>query len=300
MVLLAQISDVRLGPLPPVTAGDLASKRLLGYLNWRRNRARKHDDAVLAALLADMSAARPDHIAVTGDLVNLGLPAEYPAASDWLTALGSPEQVTAIPGNHDAYVPGALDHAVREWAPWMTGDGEAAQHFPFLRRREPLALIGLSSAVATAPLMATGTLGAAQLAALARLLETTRVEGLFRVVLVHHPVTEGAPWHRALTDAGRLRETVAHHGAELILHGHDHHTTVASVAGLAGPVPVIGAAAASLRPRPERAGGSYNLFGIEGSAGNWHVTMRERRIQPDGSVATASERELAIPGRARP
>lgn len=295
MVLLAHISDVHLGPLPRVTVRDLASKRLAGYLNWRRNRVRKHDDAVLAALLADMAAARPDHLAVTGDLVNLGLPAEYATARAWLAALGSPEHVTAIPGNHDAYVAGALDHAVHDWAPWMTGDGEAAQHFPFLRRRGPLALIGLSSAVATAPLMATGTLGQKQIAELERLLDTTKAEGLFRVVLIHHPVKEGGPWYRALTDADRFRAAIARHGAELVLHGHDHHTTLVTIPGPAGPVPVIGAAAASLRARPERAGGSYNLFTIKGTAGDWHATMRERRIQADGSVVTASEHELAIP-----
>jgi hypothetical protein len=40
--------------------------------------------------------------------------------------------------------------------------------FPFVRRRGPLALIGVSSAVPTPPLMATGRLGRAQLDALDR------------------------------------------------------------------------------------------------------------------------------------
>jgi len=296
MVVLAQISDVHLGPLPPITAGDLMSKRVFGYLNWRRNRAKKHDDAVLAALLGDIAAASPDQIVVTGDLVNLGLPAEYSAARAWLEKLGPPERVTAIPGNHDGYVAGALDHAMREWAPWISGDDATTPHFPFLRQRGPLALIGVSTAVATAPLMATGEVGEAQAAELGRLLETAGEASLFRIVLIHHPVGEGAPWYRALTDAGRMRATIARHGAELILHGHDHHTTVTDIPGPDGPVPVVGAAAASLRPRPERPSGSYNLFDIDGAPGAWRVIMRERGIQNDGSVAPVSERELAIPG----
>ena len=42
----------------------------------------------------------------------------------------------------------------------------AAAGFPFVRRRGPLALIGLSTAVPTPPFMATGRLGEAQLARL--------------------------------------------------------------------------------------------------------------------------------------
>ncbi|TIO72439.1 MAG: metallophosphoesterase, partial [Mesorhizobium sp.] len=34
MLRLAHISDVHLGPLPDVTYRDLASKRVLGYVNW--------------------------------------------------------------------------------------------------------------------------------------------------------------------------------------------------------------------------------------------------------------------------
>ena len=63
----------------------------------------------------------------------------------------------------------------------------------------------------------------------------------------------------------------------------------------AGPVPVIGANAASLRPRPHHAGGSYNLFDIDGEAGAWRVTLRERGMRTDGHVETVSERALEIP-----
>ena len=71
MFRLAHLSDVHLGPLPPVSFADLASKRVTGYVNWRRNRAHRMMDNALDALIADMLGQRPDHIAVTGDLVNL-------------------------------------------------------------------------------------------------------------------------------------------------------------------------------------------------------------------------------------
>ncbi len=295
MVLLAQFSDVHLGPLPPVTAADLASKRLLGYINWRRNRAHRHDDALLAALIADMRTAGPDQIVVTGDLVNLGLEAEYPLARAWLDALGTPDHVTAVPGNHDAYVPGALELGLRAWSPYMSGDDATPAAFPFLRRRGPLALIGVSTATPSPPLMATGRVGPEQAAGLATVLEAAGREGLFRVVLIHHPIAGDAPQHRALTDAALVRDAIAKHGAELVLHGHDHRTTVTAVPGPHGPVPVIGANAASLRPRPGRSGASYNLFDIDGNTHAWRVTMRERGVKDDARVETISERTLEIP-----
>ncbi len=63
-----------------------------------------------------------------------------------------------MPGNHDAYVRAALPYLAATFAPWTKGDaGEST--FPYLRVREGVALIGLSSAVPTPPLIASGRLG---------------------------------------------------------------------------------------------------------------------------------------------
>jgi 3',5'-cyclic AMP phosphodiesterase CpdA len=299
MVLLAQFSDVHLGPLPEVRARDLVSKRAFGYVNGRRNRQRHHDDAVLSALVADMHDARPDQVVVTGDLVNLGLPDEFPAAVAWLRTLGPPHDVTVVPGNHDAYVRSAVAHFRREWRDYASGDGAVARstHYPFVRRRGPLALIGVSSAVPTAPLMATGRIGTSQAAALGELLEQTGDEKLFRVVLVHHPVArESSKRFRGMVDAGLFRAAIEQHGAELVLHGHNHVPSVLFIPGPKGDVPVIGAAAASLRPRPRRKGGGYNLFAIGGGPGKWRVTLKERGASEGGRIETVAERPLAIPG----
>ena len=72
-----------------------------------------------------------------------------------------------MPGNHDVYIRGAARFPQLHWGDYMRGDDGAETAFPFLRRRGPLALIGLSSAVPTAPFMATGRLGGEQLARLA-------------------------------------------------------------------------------------------------------------------------------------
>src|SRR5882757_5117988 len=149
---LAHLSDPHLPPLPAARFRDLAGKRALGYLNWTRNRHKYHRREVLDALVADMKAQAPDHIAITGDLVNLALDAEFAPARQWLASVGTPEIVTAIPGNHDAYVRATRHRFVQAFGDYLTGDETSADGaFPFVRRRGPVALIGLSSAVPTAP-----------------------------------------------------------------------------------------------------------------------------------------------------
>ena len=71
---LAHLSDVHLQPMPPIGLGHWRPKRVLGYANWHRNRKDVHLRQVVDQLVADMAEQKADHIAVTGDLVNIGLP----------------------------------------------------------------------------------------------------------------------------------------------------------------------------------------------------------------------------------
>ena len=166
------------------------SKRGLGYINWLRKRRAIHRADMLAAVVADLKAQTPDHIAVTGDLVNLSLTNEFAPARAWLDALGDPHDVSAVPGNHDAYVQSAAGFAEQHWAEFMRGD--LGEGFPYVRKRGPLALIGLSTSLPTLPLAATGRLHGDQLEKLGELLPKLKREQMFRVVLIHHPPTAGA------------------------------------------------------------------------------------------------------------
>src|SRR5215470_5993435 len=104
MFVLAHLSDPHLAPLPAPRPMELAGKRLLGFVNWRLRRHACHRREVLDALVADVAAAAPDHVAVTGDLINLALEAEFGPARAWLARLGAADRVTMVPGNHDIYV----------------------------------------------------------------------------------------------------------------------------------------------------------------------------------------------------
>ena len=102
------------------------NQRVLGYLSWQRRRYRVHRREVLDALVADLREQAPDHVAITGDLVNISLPAEFVQAAVWLRQLGTPDWVTVIPGNHDAYVEVKWREAWAHWSDYMCGDGAAS------------------------------------------------------------------------------------------------------------------------------------------------------------------------------
>ncbi|PIT06000.1 metallophosphatase [Bradyrhizobium nitroreducens] len=273
---LAHLSDPHLAPLPKPRLIELAGKRALGYVNWTRNRHKYQRREVLDALVADMKAQAPDHIAVTGDLVNLALEAEFAPARAWLDDVGPPDRVTTIPGNHDAYVRATFHRFGETFAPYLTGD-DGRIGFPSVRRRGPLALISLSTAVPTLPLMATGTLGRDQLAALEALLESLAAEDVFRVLLVHHPLKSSARQKR-MTDAPALLALLKRHGVELVLHGHDHIHSTIWVEGPNGNIPVLGVPSASALAHGHYPAAAYNLFTIEKDNAGWRCEQTVRGL----------------------
>lgn len=276
---LAHLSDPHLAPLPAPRLGELAGKRVFGYLNWTRNRQRIHRRDVLDAVVTDMQEQGPDHIAVTGDLVNLALEAEFAPARAWLESVGPPDRVTVIPGNHDAYVRGTRHRFAEVFGSYLDNDearGSAAA-FPSLRRRGPLALVSVSSAVPTPPLMATGWLGRGQLDALERMLERLAAEQAFRVLLIHHPLRSDSRTKR-LTDASGLRALLRRHGVELVLHGHDHVHSLIWVDGPNGRIPAIGVPSASALAHGAHPAAAYNLFSIERDGAAWRCEQTVRGI----------------------
>jgi 3',5'-cyclic AMP phosphodiesterase CpdA len=274
--VLAHLSDPHLPPLPEPTTSELIGKRLLGYLNWTRNRHAIHHRDTLDALVADMQAQAPDHIAVTGDLVNLALPAEFEPARAWLESVGTPDRVSLVPGNHDAYVRATRHRAAEAWGDYMRGD-DGAIDFPYLRRRGPLALIGLSTAIPTAPLMATGLLGRAQLDALDQLLATLSADDAFRVLLIHHPLRSKSRYKR-LIDSDALQAILKRHGVDLILHGHDHMHSTMWFEGPRGRIPAIGVPSASSIAHGDTPAAAYSLFSIEHDGGAWHCAQSVRGV----------------------
>ena len=278
MFVLAHLSDPHIGPIPTPRVAELINKRGLGLINWYRKRHRHHRADVLDAIVADMKAQSPGHIAVTGDLVNISLDAEFAHAARWLSTLGKPADVTLTPGNHDAYIRHAAARAAEHWGDYMRGDDGAT--FPFVRRRGPLAIVALTTSLPTGPFMATGQLGGAQLARLAEILGTLAREPVFRVVLIHHPpVHTRGHYMKRLIDAPILRALLAEHGAELLLHGHDHEHRVHWLDGPRGRIPAVGVPSASAIVEGDDDPAAYNLFSIGGEPGAWQCEMTSRGLR---------------------
>lgn len=282
-LLLAHLSDPHIGPLPAMPFRAMANKRLTGVLNWHRARATIHSMDVLKAMIADIRQHKPDHIALTGDLVNVGYPPEFPVAARIVESLGAATDVSVIPGNHDAYVRGSLPAMDAVFAPFMCSDGDdspgtspLAERFPYLRVRQNVAFIGINTGIPTVPFFATGTMGPDQGRKLEKLLEDTRRAGLFRVVMLHHPpVTRGVKFGRGLTDARRFELILRKAGAELVLHGHNHRFSVQQMAGPHAQIPVVGVGSASAVPGTAQHLAEYNLIRIiPGSEQAVHIERR--------------------------
>jgi 3',5'-cyclic AMP phosphodiesterase CpdA len=304
MFTLAHLSDPHL-PMPHARAGQLLNKRATGYVNWWRHRVHLHVPEALAGIVADIKAQQPDHIALTGDLVNVALPQEYRRAADWLAELGPPDRITVIPGNHDVYVSMPWAESLGLWGAYMAGDGQPPAAgfdvFPTIRRRDGIALIGLSTGVPKPPFLATGDLGAGQIARAEKLLAETAAEGLCRIVLIHHPpLTDQSRW-KHLTDASAFQAMIRRVGCEAVLHGHNHRSEIARIAGPAGAVPVLGVSSASASRDSKYGRARWHLIHIARDGAGWRLEVKIRALnadnsgcEPDGDLVFHSGAPLAM------
>ncbi|GAB4240293.1 MAG: hypothetical protein Kow0032_27850 [Methyloligellaceae bacterium] len=224
--------------------------------------------------------------------MNISLPAEFAAARDWLTTLGDPDDVSVVPGNHDAYV--RMDHKIGLglWHEFMQPDmahgidhPRTASGFPYIRIRGMVALVGLSTAVPSRPFIASGRLDRTQLDALPVILRALRERALFRVILIHHPPLPGmASRYRGLVDAEALVPLLQSEGAELVLYGHNHDQAVHFLDTRTGRTPVVGVPSASVALAERKPLARYNLFRIGGDAeAGWSCQLIGRGLPPRGA-----------------
>ena len=183
------------------------------------------DAALLRPLLDAVVAARPDVVAISGDLTQRARRSQFRDARAFLEYLPKPQVV--VPGNHD--VP--LYDVVRRFAAplaryrrYITDDLA-----PFYLDDE-LAVIGLNTARSLT--FKNGRVNRAQVELVA-----SRLAGLdpaiTRVVVTHHPFDlppEGAADADLLGRAAMAMEAFAQCGVDLLLSGHLHLSHAASTA----------------------------------------------------------------------
>jgi 3',5'-cyclic AMP phosphodiesterase CpdA len=289
MFRLAHLSDLHLGPLPPADSlQDYFNKRAIGFLSWNLKRRAMHIPAIAVEMVADIKARSPDHVAITGDLINIALAAEFRNAAMWLKDFGPAEWITLVPGNHDAYVSVPWETGASLWAPYMKGDlrlpGAPASRnlvtpFPFVRQRKNIAIIGVSTAEPQSYHRAAGSLGNRQLEDLSSTLDALRQRGFFRVLLIHHPPLPGqCPPRKALSDAAGLRSVIESQGAELVLFGHNHLHMLASIDTRYGKTHTIGVPSATVCNGHNYPPAAWYEYAIRRHEGHWQTKVTVRSL----------------------
>ncbi len=291
-VTLAHVSDLHLPFEPRLSLAQRFSKRQLSAWSWRRRRHLQRPE-ILEALAADLRAHAPDHVVVTGDITNFSLPEEFRHAAAWLEALAPAGQLSLVPGNHDALVDVSPVEGLGRWSRWTRLESQ----WPFVHHvDERLALIGLNSALPTAPLLARGRLGQEQLQRLETILAEEAAAGRMRIVLLHHPVAAGAvSWRKSLADASALRAVLRRCGAELVLHGHARDARLDALDGPAGPIPCLCVPSSSALPNPRDEGARWHRLRLwpEADIPRAEVLVRRWSVE-QGAFVDAIQYELSL------
>ncbi len=277
----AHVSDIHL----PTFIGDCSrpgaflNKRFFSALSWFGNRRNIHHKTVTDHMVKDLLARAPAHILVTGDLTNLSLPGEYDRAAGWLQSLGTPIDVTAIPGNHDLLLDeGGARDGLLQLAPYMRGDGQQnARTFPFTKRKNDIIFIGLSTAIETPAGWCSGRLGETQRDHLREVLSKARRENLCRIIALHHPPAGPQKPRGGLEDIETFAQIIAKTGAELILHGHTHCSSMHTLSGPDGPVPVMGVASLSVRAGKHYPVSCWHEYEVQRVQGVWKISLNVHR-----------------------
>ena len=275
-VRIVHISDPHLASGYPFHFSYLGNKRIVGYLNLVLKRRRQHKRRLAFAMRDAVQALFPDHLLVTGDFTNIGLDEEFDVARKWIEGFGLPsDQVTVLPGNHDAYIgsvwTGAVFvHAFRPYLPPDALEKWPWDVFPLVRRVGRVTIFGLSSSVPCPPFLAWGRVGSGQIQRLSQALEAEK--GSFRILALHHPLhPKAARWDNALLDAPALRAVLAKTGVELVVTGHLHRPFDVSMAGPDGAqIPVLGVGSASLDHASGHKRAQFRVLDVWESEEGWH------------------------------
>jgi len=181
-----------------------------------------HDTRVADALGADVVAAAPDLVVVSGDFTQIGTEAEFRTARGFLDELKLP--FFAVPGNHD--VP-ARNLFTRLLDPYGAYRRHISDELEPLLELDGVVIAGIrTSRRARAELnWAHGSISRGQL----RRLETrlgASTPGALRIVVAHHPLMqpEGDVLKpmRLVRRADLALQTFAQLGVRLVLSGHFH------------------------------------------------------------------------------
>ena len=309
---IAHCSDLHLLSHDGARWLELANKRWIGRMNLISNRSRHYHVAAFEDMVVDLNEQGIDHVLCTGDVTNLALRQEFMFAREKFDRLAlGPIDVTVIPGNHDAYVAEGVGLFAEAFGPfattdagweWTVDDRDASDleadligeprtpHWPIVRIRGQVALIGMSTSRQTPWFTAYGKVGGGQLARLGRVLADARLAGKVRLVAIHHPPAglRAVSRIRGLRDHAAFAEVISANGADLIVHGHEHRDMTESLAGPLGSVPVRGIVSGTYSHNKPEKTARYRIFEIDNGIVRDHTRIWDREARRFTADAGAS------------
>ena len=221
------------------------------------------------ALIASITAAAPDLVAVTGDLTRRARRREFALSAALIAAL--PGEKLVVPGNHD--IPVLRERFHRPFGRFARAVGEQ----PLFLETPDVFLIGLNTATGLSMSSFDWSLGIAPESRTAPVVNLLRGRGGGRlgIVACHHPLRPHALDPRRSTTARGITAfaELAEAGMQVLLHGHLHR---ASLTCLKGACEIAANTALSDRERAGPAG--YNIIDVDGAG--W----RARSVRWDGET----------------
>jgi 3',5'-cyclic AMP phosphodiesterase CpdA len=130
---------------------------------------------------------------------------------------------------------------------------------------------------------------------LAQLLDAERVAGQLRIVMVHHPVVDGAvSVRKALRDRRELRAVLREHGAELVLHGHARGARLDALPGPSGPIACLCVPSSTVLPNPHDEAARWHLLELSPNGGGWARVLVRQWLVSAGGFVDAARYELRL------
>jgi 3',5'-cyclic AMP phosphodiesterase CpdA len=205
--------------------------------------------------------SRPELVVASGDLTHRGLRSQHDRAAEFLRGLSLP--LVTIPGNHD--IPYTFPKRFTQ--PWREFERLWETTEP-VYRSDTLVVAGLNSVRPWRH--QSGRLRDDQVRKAAETFDDTP-QGAFRIVTLHHHLL-GPPWRsrkKPVAKRNRVLAGLVEAGADLILAGHIHQSTVAErrefeLSSPGGEHAVVVSIAPGFgQPRPNRRGEARGLHVYE-------------------------------------
>ncbi|MBT6223463.1 MAG: metallophosphoesterase [Rhodobiaceae bacterium] len=296
---ISHISDLHLPIKKKPKYKELFNKRIIGFINWHLNRKNIHNDNIIKDLINDLKKQGSDHLIVSGDLINLSLEDEYINASKILKKISIPENISVVPGNHDCYIQMDFDKSIIHWKDYIKTDVVLSKYFkmkkntfPYLKVRNEIALIGLSTAIPTLPFMCYGKIGKDQLIKLEDIFIYLSKKNYFKILILHHPIHKIGPFnYKGLLDNDKLIKLLDDYNIELLLHGHLHKDSITYLKTKNSIIPCFGIPSSSNVNKKAKQT-SYNKYEIYKMNDEWNFNVYRRIYKNDINEFTQEKIEL--------